>query len=175
MANTISRRNLFKKLLSNSLNLEDPLFEKYRRKNYSLRLNAPSKNARVAPISSGLATYTGAWTLNEATYLLRHTQFGFKKLDADLFLSQGMAASVDRLLNFTNTTPSPPVNYYQPQFADENSLAYGSDWTQNVFTANGSNTNSYRTRALSAWSLGLGLNQELDIREKMSLFWYHFI
>jgi len=177
MANNMTRRSLFKRLLSRNLNAEDPLFEKYRRKNYSIRHNAASNNARVGPVSSGLAAYTGAWTLNEATYLLRHTQFGFKKSDADSFVNLGMTASVNALLNFTNTTPNPPINYYQPDSADENGLPYGSDWTQNVFTSGsvGGTTNTNRTRALAAWSFALGLNQELNIREKMALFWYHFI
>lgn len=177
MATQFTRRSLFKIVFSRKLNLEDPLFEKYRRKNYSIRHNVASKTARVGPVTSGLSPYSGTWTINEATYLLRRTQFGFKKADADLVVSQGMTAAVDALLNFVNTLPSPPINYYQPIFADENSLAYGSDWTQNVFTSNsiGGTSNTYRTRALAAWSLGLGVNQELNIREKMTLFWYHFI
>ncbi len=177
MANKYTRRSLFKIVFSRNLNLEDPLFEKYRRKNYSIRHNATSQAARVGPITSGLSPYTGVWTINEAAYLLRRTQFGFKKSDADSFVNLGMTASVNALLNFTNTTPSPPVNYYQPTFADENSLAYGSDWTQNVFTSGsiGGTSNTYRTKGLAAWNLALGLNQELNIREKMALFWYHFI
>lgn len=177
MANKYTRRSLFKIVFSRNLNSEDPLFEKYRRKNYSIRRNSASQTARVGPVTTGLSSYSGAWTVNEALYLLRRTQFGFKKTDADLFVNQGMTTSVDTLLNFTNTLPSPPVNYYQPIFADENSLAYGSDWTQNVFTSNsiGGTSNSYRTRGLAAWNLGLGLNQDLNIREKISLFWYHFI
>ena len=177
MANKYTRRSLFKSFISRSIDTKDPLFEKYRRKNYSVRKNSFSSNARVAPITSGLSPYSGAWTTWEATYLLRRTQFGFKTSDVDLFVSQGMATSVNVLLNFTNTTPSPPVNYYQPIFADENNLPYGSDWTTNVFTSNsiGAASNSNRTRALSAWSLSLALNQDLNIREKMSLFWFHFI
>ena len=177
MATKYTRRSLFKIALSRNVNSEDPLFEKYRRKNYSVRYNAASQTARVAPLTSGLSPYTGVWTINEAAYLLRRTQFGFKKSDADSFVNLGMTASVDALLNFANTAPSPPVNYYQPTFADENSLAYGSDWTQNVFTSGsiGGTSNTYRTKGLAAWNLALGLNQELNIREKMALFWYHFI
>ena len=146
MATKYTRRSLFKIVYSRNVNSEDPLFEKYRRKNYSVRYNAASKMARVAPITSGLSPYTGVWTINEAAYLLRRTQFGFKKSDADSFVNLGMTASVNALLNFTNTTPSPPINYYQPTFADENSLAYGSDWTQNVFTSGsiGGTSNTYQ-------------------------------
>jgi uncharacterized protein (DUF1800 family) len=177
MPHTMNRRSLLKMLVSRNANTVDPLFEKYRRKKFSIRKYSADINARVRPVSSGLAAYTGAWTLNEAAYLLRHTQFGFKKSDADAFVNLGMNAAVDLLLNFTNTTPSPPINYYQPDAADENGLAYGSDWTQNVFTTGsiGGTTNTNRTRGLAAWCFALGVNQDLNIREKMSLFWYHFI
>lgn len=177
MANVYTRRNLFKILVSRSLNSTDPLFEKYRRKNYSIRHYGSNETARIGPVTSGLTPYSGAWTTWEATYLLRRTQFGFKYADVTTFVNQGLTAAVDTLLNFTNTTPSPPINYYQPTFADENSLPYGSDWTTNVFTSNsiGATSNTNRTKALSAWNLSLALNQELNIREKMSLFWYHFI
>lgn len=177
MANNYTRRSLFKILLSRNLNTEDPLFEKYRRKNYSIRNYSSSKVPRIGPVSSGLAIYTGVWTINEAAHLLRRTQFGLKKEDVDAFVSLGMNASVDSLLNFTNTAPNPPVNNYQQTFADENSLAYGSEWVTNFFTGNtiGNTTNSHRNRSLASWNLANGINQELNIREKMSLFWYHFI
>jgi len=176
MAAQYTRRSLFQILIARNSNGADPLFEKYRRKNYSTRRYATSEITRVGLVNSGLSLYSGAWTISEASYLLRRTQFGFKKVDADSFVNLGMAASVTALLNFTNTTPSPPVNNYQPNSADENSLPYGSDWTQNVFTGSaGFTTNSNRTRTLASWNLGLALNQELNIREKMSMFWYHFI
>jgi uncharacterized protein (DUF1800 family) len=178
MATQYTRRSLFKILVARNLNSEDPLFEKYRRKNYSIRHYSESKTtARVGPVTSGLTAYTGTWTINEAAFLLRRTQFGFKKADADSFVTLGMNAAVNTLLNFTNTPPSPPINNYQPTFADENNLSYGSDWTQNFFTGSsiGNTTNSHRTRSLASWNLALGMNQDLNIREKMSLFWYHFI
>ena len=178
MATQYTRRSLFKILIARNLNSEDPLFEKYRRKNYSIRKYSESKStARVGPVTSGLTAYTGTWTINEAAFLLRRTQFGFKKSDADSFVNLGVNAAVNTLLNFTNTLPNPPINNYQPTFADENNLSYGSDWTQNFFTGSsiGNTTNSHRTRSLASWNLALGMNQDLNIREKMSLFWYHFI
>ena len=169
MANKYNRRILFKMLVSRNLNSTDPLFEKYRRINYSIRKYSSSETARKGPIMSGLTPYIGAWTTWEASYLLRRTQFGLKKADVDLLVSIGMSSSVDTLLNFTNTTPSPPINYYQPTFADENNLPYGSDWSNNAFasTSIGATTNSYRTKSLSAWNLELAIHQELNIREKI--------
>lgn len=178
MSTQYTRRSLFKILVSRNLNSEDPLFEKYRRKNYSTRnYSEPKTNARINPIRSSLATYTGPWTINEAAYLLRRTQFGCKIADVNSFVTLGMTAAVNTLLNFTNIPPSPPINNYQPTFADENALSYGSDWTQNFFTTNpiGNGTNYHRTRSLSSWNISLGANQDLNIREKMALFWYHFI
>lgn len=177
MATIYTRRSLFKILVSRKSNAEDPLFEKYRRKNYSVRLNSNSKTARVGPVSSGLSPYSGTWTTSEATHLLRRTQFGFKVADVNTLVGQGMQSAVNSLLNFTNIAPSSPINNYNPTFADENSLAYGSDWTQNVFTTNsiGGTTNTQRTKSLANWNLSQCLNQDLNIREKMSMFWYHFI
>lgn len=177
MAANYTRRSLFKILVSRNSSTEDPLFEKYRRKNYSIRHNSDTKNFRVGPVSSGLTAYSGSWTISEATHLLRRTQFGFKVADVNNLVSLGMQSSINSLLNFTNVVPSPPVNNYNPTYADENTLAYGSDWTQNVFTTNsiGGTTNTHRTRGLASWNLSQCIHQELNIREKMSVFWYHLI
>jgi uncharacterized protein (DUF1800 family) len=86
-----------------------------------------------------------------------------------------MNASVDALLNFANVAPDPPINYYEPQNPDENKLPYGLDWTKNVFKSNGANTNNFRSKVLQSWNLGRTINRELNIQEKMALFWYHFI
>jgi len=176
MATQYTRRSLFKILTARNLNSEDPLFEKYRRKNYATRRYATSEIARVGIVNSGLAPYTGAWTVSEAIYLLRRTQYGFKKADADSFVNLGMAASVNTMLNFTNTAPSPPVNWYDPTIKpDADGVPYGGDWTQNVVIEGGFQINSARQRGLASWNFSLAMNQDLNIREKMTMFWYHFI
>jgi uncharacterized protein (DUF1800 family) len=88
-----------------------------------------------------------------------------------------MNQSVDLILTVDNTPPLPPVNHYNNDKADENGLAYGSDWTNDPFATNdiGGDTNSHRTSSLSSWSLGLAFNHDITIREKMTLFWYHFM
>ena len=70
-----------------------------------------------------------------------------------------------------------PVNHYNNEKPDENGLPYGADWTNDAFATNdiGGDTNGNRTSGLSSWSLGLAFNQDITIREKMTLFWYHFI
>jgi uncharacterized protein (DUF1800 family) len=190
---TLTRRALFtkllKKLLVNALE-KDPLFEKYSRKIYNGRryssLTNPKKDVnaksgseteRVTNVTSGLKPYTGTWSTSEALHLLRRTGFGFKKTDVDILLNLSMNQAVDLVLTIDSTPPTPPVNHYNNEKPDENGLPYGADWTNNAFATNdiGSDTNGNRTSGLSSWSLGLAFNQDITIREKMVLFWYHFI
>jgi uncharacterized protein (DUF1800 family) len=190
--NTLTRRALFGKLinkLSNKAQETDPLFEKYSRKIFNGRRYSSLTNKRkvvngrelfekerVNPVTSSLAPYTGSWTTLEALHLLRRTGFGFKKSDVDRLVGLSFNAAVDLVLNVDNTPPAPPVNYYQNEKPDENGLPYGADWTNNAFIGyDGNPTNYRRTVGLSAWSLGLAFNQDITIREKMALFWYHFI
>lgn len=191
--NTFTRRALFAKLLKKlpvNTQEKDPLFEKYSRKifkgrRYSSLTNTKnqasaklgSETERVINVSSGLKTYTGSWTTAEALHLLKRTGFGFKKTDVDTLLLLSMSKAVDLVLTIDATAPAPPVNHYQNDEPDENGLPYGADWTNDAFTTNdiGGDTNANRTTGLSAWSLGLAFNQDSTIREKMVLFWYHFI
>jgi Protein of unknown function (DUF1800) len=184
---TLSRRQLFSKIkenFSNKASEKDPLFEKYSRKIYNGRRYSPAIEpennlafARVGPISSGLAPYSGTWSTREALHLTRRTGFGFKKVNVDTLQNLSMNDAVDLVLNISATAPGPPVNFYQNQRPDENGIPYGADWTNDAFSGYdiGNDTNGDRTVALAAWSTGLALNQDITIREKMTLFWYHFI
>ena len=181
MGKKYSRRNLFKKVFFRREETRDPLFERYKRRNYGLRrhesIDASAEANRIGNITSGLAPYSGAWNTASVLHLLRRTQFGFKFSDVNGLVQAGLNSSVNSLLTIPNTVPSPPVNYYQNVYADEGNVPYGSDWTQHAFNSNsiGNTTNVYRITGLSAWNLGQGLNQQLNIKEKMTWFWYHFI
>jgi len=192
-SNTFTRRALFAKLLKKlpvNAQEKDPLFEKYSRKifkgrRYSSLTNTKnlanaklgSETERVINVSSGLKTYAGPWTTVEALHLLKRTGFGFKKTDVDTLLGLSVTKAVDLVLTIDATAPAPPVNHYNNDKPDENGLPYGADWTNDAFATNdiGGDTNANRTIGLSAWSLGLAFNQDITIREKMVLFWYHFI
>ena len=194
MGNTlVTRRQLFHKLivsLSKKAIEKDPLFEKYSRKIYTGRRfsnlyfknkkNDTSKTIiqeRVAPVTSGLATYTGPWTAREAIHLLKRTGFGFKNSGVQTLLGLPFNTAVNSILNVNNTPVPPPINNYQNENPDENNIPYGADWTNSAFSGYeiGNSTNGYRSESLRCWSIGLALNQDITIREKMSLFWYHFI
>ncbi|MDQ6609699.1 MAG: DUF1800 domain-containing protein [Bacteroidota bacterium] len=190
-----SRRHFFHSL-SNTITADapagdsdDPLFLKYSRKkltprHYSnqetvLKVGEEEKDPslRIGNVTSGLAPYTGTWTEWEVLHLLRRTNFGWKKAWVDALLPLTPSAAVDAVLNINTTPPSPPVNWYQNFFADENSVPYGADWTTDFFTTGsvGQTSNHYRMDALRRWLFGLSLNSDITIKEKMVWFWYHFI
>ncbi len=181
MSNKLSRRQLFKLIVRRNSNGIDPLLEKYRRKVYNGRRYVDTTSSTILnrknTITSGINAYTGVWTEKEAIHLLKRTLFGFKINDVNTFVSGGLNSAVNQLLNFTNSTPLPPVNNYQNVFNDEGGIAYGSDWTNHAFSSNsvGTTTNYYRDISLSSWNTGQVLNQQNTIREKMLWFWYHFI
>ncbi len=190
--NTYSRRQLFQKIkekFSNKASDIDPLFEKYSRKIFNGRRYSSaekfhknkSENSnleeRVNPILSGLEPYIDTWSTREALHLLKRTGFGFKKIDVDTLTSLSFNTAIDLVLNVSNIAPSPPVNFYQNLEPDENNLPYGQTWINDVFigTEIGNDTNGNRTTGLGSWGLSLALNQDISIREKMTLFWYHLI
>jgi uncharacterized protein (DUF1800 family) len=191
---TLTRRQLFKKLiarLTNNAQDKDPLFEKYSRKIYNGRKytsnfyknkTSTGKNTeteRVKPVTTSINPYSGTFGAREAIHLLKRTGFGFKKAYVDQLTALSLSDAVDLVLKIDPTTATLPVNYYENEKdgADENKLPYGSTWINDFFTGYdiGNDTNGYRTQSLRAWSLGLALNQDITIREKMTLFWYHFI
>jgi Protein of unknown function (DUF1800) len=183
-----TRRQLFRKLivrLTNEAQEKDPLFEKYSRKIYNGRRYAPNayenktdaqsmQKVRVTPVTSGLATYNGQWTSSEWIHLLKRTGYGFKKADLDKISTLNLEQAVNLILTIDTTPPAPPVNFYE---TDENNLPYGADWTNDAIPPHilGFTTNLQRSWGLSLWTLGQALHQDITIREKMAMFWYHFI
>jgi hypothetical protein len=198
MKTKMTRRDLFSKFLgitNESQDSLDPLFEKYSRKKLSdqrvyqsndIDLTSKNSNAlnRVTPINSGLQSYTGAWTTKEVLHLLRRTGFGFKKEDADLLSVMTKDEAVAKILAIDTTPSAPPVNTTVYATTDTNYVPYGGDWTKSVIkkpilgdvgNGNGGSIANDRERSLIAWLTGLACNQDVTIKEKMNLFWYHFI
>lgn len=167
----------------------DPLFEKYARKNsggrhYSEQTALPDANGpqfnRVGNVTSGLAAYTGAWTVWEAAHLLRRVGFGVKKADLDALLLMNVSDAVNTLLNISApTVPSATaLNYYQNTLPDSGGILLGESWTSNNLTyvnTNDGTNNTLRQNSLTSWSWGLCIQDGTTIREKMMQFWYHFI
>jgi len=100
-----------------------------------------------------------------------------KKQDLLYFTGKTLAQTVDELINPSAPLPAPPVKAYTNDNiaagdADLN-IAIGQTWVD-THTADGT-AQSRRRASLKAWWLGLQVNQDRSIREKMVLFWHnHF-
>lgn len=139
--------------------------------------NIKKKNRLFA----GLSPYSGNWTVNEVTHLLKRTMFGAKKSDIDYFLTLSPGAAVDELLNNVSI-PSPPVRDYglledDGVFYDDLGVSIGQTWVNDPNTASApeirGQINSRRVDSLRKWWAGLIINQGRSIQEKMVLFWHH--
>jgi uncharacterized protein (DUF1800 family) len=122
-----------------------------------------------------LSPYVGNWDAEIVKHLLKRTLFGATRDDVKYFLGLGFAGSIQALLNDSTPLPLPPVKDYNPSTAgvpDTNILA-GQTW---VSDTNGDGTvASLRRSSFKKWWIGNMLQQERNLREKMTIFWHnHF-
>ncbi|MBK7433411.1 MAG: hypothetical protein IPI66_05520 [Chitinophagaceae bacterium] len=100
-----------------------------------VKKSTPVQQVCPARTLSGINPYTGPWTINEVTHLLKRTMFGAAKADVDYFLTRTMDQAVDELLNPTAPDPVPPVKEYttstQPGTPDAN-IAQGTTWINDI-------------------------------------------
>lgn len=139
------------------------------------------KPVEIAPFqvlqtqAGGLAPYTGPWTQTEVIHLLKRTMFGAKKTDIDYFRTKSMSQAVDELINPTAPLPNPPVKEYDTTGATtpDTAIAAGTTWV-NDFNNDGTIV-SRRRASFKKWWMGVMIQQDRSIREKMTLFWHnHF-
>lgn len=125
---------------------------------------------------SGLNAYSGQWTENEIIHLLKRTMFGASKQDVDYFKTKTLSDTINELLNPTAPLPSPPKKEYtlpNTVLKPDSNIALGDTWVNDV-NGDGS-VNSYRIASFKKWWMGLMVNQDRSIREKMTLFLHnHF-
>ena len=130
----------------------------------------------VARTNTGLTPYTGTFGTNEVIHLLKRTMFGAAKADVDYFTTKTVSQAVNELLTVPVMPPLPPVkNYANPvDPADQDTgVAAGTTWV-NTNTNDGT-VNSQRVSSFKSWWMGLMINQNRNILEKMVLFWHnHF-
>lgn len=131
----------------------------------------------VREIYSGLAPYNGPFTTVEIVHLLKRTMFGAKKADVDYFKGKSINQAVDELLTIPALPPTPPLKNYEntniPANDPEHTVAPGTTWVD-IHSADGT-ANSRRVSSFKSWWVGLMINQQRNILEKMVLFWHnHF-
>src|SRR5580700_5665172 len=130
----------------------------------------------VNPVSvtSGIRRYKGAWTETQVAHLLRRTMFGATRADVEYFLRHSPKKAVRELVRAESTLPTPPINNYNDDKYTDPEIAAGADWT--VATKYDGMNNGRRRNSFKSWWLGLMLNQDRSLREKMVLFWHnHFV
>ncbi len=137
--------------------------------------------ADISSLSTGLKTYKGKWTEEQVVHLLKRTMFGAREEDVHYFKKKKLKKALKELLDPSASQPSPPVNNYNdPDTKKEEANYYvdeevpaGATWIDSKI-ANGKN-NGRRKNSFKSWWLGLMLNQDKNLREKMVLFWHnHF-
>lgn len=118
---------------------------------------------------SGLTPYSGAWTIEEVVHLLKRTMFGATPEDVAYFQARSMSQAVDELLNPVAALPSPPLKDYSAGDA----VAAGASWVNDY--NNDDDIQNSRRASFKKWAIGLMINQDRSIREKLTLFWHnHF-
>ena len=122
----------------------------------------------LARTTSTLAPYTGAWGYAQAAHLLRRSLFGPTRAEIQAAAGSGLAAVLNALLT-PAATPASPVNVSTV----DTSVAIGQTWVAQAFNQN---VEGVRRASLRDWWLGLLLNQNTSLTEKMTLFWHnHFV
>ncbi len=123
------------------------------------------------PLTGGFNKYAGPWTLKEASHLLRRTTFGPTRqmmLDA---VSMGFDSTLDILFT-PGQYAARPLNYYN---ANDPEVPIGSTWV-NADISPATGLNLYRVDSLSAWYFLKLQSPQINILEKMVLFWHnHFV
>ena len=144
-----------------------------------LQSNIQSSSNAVMPApppNGGLSVYTGAWTENEVIHLLKRTLFGATRTDINYFKGRSFQQSVDEILNPTAPLPDPPVKEYTTPsnaITPDTNLSQGSTWV--LDPSKDGTVNSLRRASFKKWWMGVMINQDRSIREKMTLFLHnHF-
>lgn len=121
--------------------------------------------------------YTGTFGKPELLHLLRRTLFGVKKTDLAYFANRSLSSVVTELLTVPSTPPSPPVKTYAEPTAPtatnpDSSIPIGTTW---VNGPTDSNVQFSRQQSLRSWWMGLIVNQDRNILEKMVLFLHNLV
>ncbi len=121
----------------------------------------------MPPINLSLDPFTGTFGAKEASHLVRRTTFVHNESTRNEALGLGRQGAVSKLLE-VQSIPSPPLNYGVFDLF----VPIGQTWINSIYV---DGTQQYRRRSLQAWTIEQMAKEELNIREKMVLFWHnHF-
>jgi uncharacterized protein (DUF1800 family) len=136
-------------------------------------LTAEKRGQAPRNITSGISPYTGPWTTNEVTHLLKRTMFGATRANIAFFSGMSMSQAVDVLVNAAEPMPGPPLKEYitstTPGVNGDANIVQGTTWVNDV--NNDGTVQGQRRGSVKKWWAGNLINQGQSIREKMSVFW----
>ena len=128
------------------------------------------------PPLTGLNPYTGPFTQTELQHLLKRTLFGASKADLDYFAGKTLPDVLGELLNPAVLIPPPPIKEYTTSTTattPDTAIAVGATWVGDL--NNDGTVQSQRRASFKKWWMGLMINQDRSVLEKMTLFWHnHF-
>jgi uncharacterized protein (DUF1800 family) len=119
---------------------------------------------------AGLAPYRGEWEDTQLLHLLRRSLFGATLSDLKKMSGKNLDQCLDILLT-QSPTPEPPVNVYNDEKYADPDVPYGKTWVYADFGDSEGPQDGRRVSSLKAWWVGLMINQDLSLTEKMTLFW----
>jgi len=145
-----------------------------RRTSLARMLGRNSKNtknlAEMPVVATGLAPYNGTFGIEEAAHLLRRTTMGATYAQIQSAANNGLASTVSTLMTLPAVTHL-PLNYSD---SGDPNLPIGATWVNVPYNSNGSGRGD-RKKSMDAWGMKLLIENNLSIREKMTLFWHnHF-
>lgn len=117
--------------------------------------------------------YSGVWGRQQVNHLLKRTMFGATRKDVDYFLSLGLDQTVNELINPSAPLPPPPIKTYTDPL-DDASVPVGQTWVNTPIVS--SDLYNRRIDTIRPWWIGVLINQDRSVREKMTMFWHtHFV
>ena len=119
-------------------------------------------------IRGGLDTYVGEWNEFTAKHLLQRTMFSPNAAQIAEAVADGMTVTIQKLFS-PSPDPDLPINY---DAQNDPNVPLGESW---VFAPLNTDM-QYPNRSIRAWQFGLVLNEGVNLREKLVLFWHnHFV
>jgi uncharacterized protein (DUF1800 family) len=119
--------------------------------------------------NTGINQYTGTFGNTQLIHLLRRCLFGVSQTDIAHFSGMTLDQVVSELLT-PAATPAQPINEYNTANFTDPYVPAGQTW---VGATTGTGTEPNRRKSLKQWWVGLMLNQNRSLTEKMTLFWHN--
>ena len=138
-------------------------------------LGKPSTATQTnAIVTSSFAPYTGEWTFEQASHLLRRTTFGATHAQIKQAVADGLEMTMQKLFA-EQPAPAPPIYF---NFEDDPEVPLGQTWVDTLENPDIQGLRSKRRQSLFAWTFKniYESSKSINIMEKMTLFWHnHFV